>query len=225
MQFRTLSLALVAVSSLLASADKKLPIEKSSNELVEVSGVLLDKDEIVKEFGSDLGGGILIMRTTVRPLSEKPVRIDYGDFFVLDTNSGQRSEPYEPSQIAGTGALVVTPNGVRNAGMGSNPRGPTWGGIPGTGGRPQQLPGSGMDAGSSTTTTTNDVKVEAESKDASKPNPLLAALKEKMLPQKEVTETITGLLYFQMEGKKIKPKDLELTYKSAAGRLMMRFKP
>jgi hypothetical protein len=223
MQFRTLPLALVAVSALLASADKKLPIEKSSNELVEISGVILDKDEIVKEFGSDLGGGLLIMRTTVRPLSEKPVRIDYGDFFVLDTNSGQRSEPYEPSQIAGTGALVVTPNGVRNAGMGSNPRGPTWGGIPGTGGRPQQLPGSGIDAGSPATTTTNDVKVEAET--LAKPNPLLAALKEKMLPQKEVTETITGLLYFQMEGKKIKPKDLELTYKSAAGRLMMRFKP
>jgi hypothetical protein len=222
MQFRTIPLFVVAVSALLASADKKLPVEKSSNELVEIAGVLLDKDEVVKEFGSDLGGGVLVMRTTVRPLSEKPVKIDYDDFFLLDTNSGQRSAPYEPSQIAGTGALVLTPNGVRNAGMASNPRGPSWGGIPGTGGRPRQLPGSGAEAGSSTTTTTTDTKVEAE-KDA-KPNPRLAALKEKILPQKEVTETITGLLYFQMEGK-VKPKDLELTYKSPAGRLLMRFKP
>src|SRR6266567_4217150 len=183
------TLALAAMSALLASADKKLPVEKSSNELVEISATLLDKEEIAKEFGSDLGGGVLVMRTTVRPLSEKPVKIDYDDFFLLHTNSGQRSAPYEPSQIAGTGALVVKPNGVRNAGMASNPRGPSWGGIPGTGGRPRQMPGNGAEVGTPTTTTTTDSKVEAE-KDT-KPNPRLAALKEKILPQKEVTETVT----------------------------------
>src|SRR5260370_6036520 len=100
--------------------------------------------------------------------------------------------------------MVLTPNGVRNAGMASNPRGPSWGGIPGTGGRPRQLPGSGAEAGSSTTTTTNDTKVEAE-KDA-QPNPRPAALQEKNLPQKEVTETITGLLHFQIE-RKVKTKE------------------
>lgn len=223
MQFRTWPLALVAVSGLVASSDKKLPLEKSSNDLVEISGTLLDKDEIVKEFGSNLGGGVLVMRTTVRPMSEKPVQIDYDDFFLLDTNSGQRSLAYEPSQIAGTGALVLTPNGVRNAGMASNPRGPTWGGVPGTGGRPRQLPGNGGDVGSPTTTTTTDTKVEAE-KGNDKPSPLLEALKQKILPHKEVTETVTGLLYFQIEGK-VKPKDLELTYKSPSGRLLMRFRP
>ena len=223
MQLRTWPLALAAVSALFASADKKLPLEKSSNELVEVAGTLLGKDEIVKEFGSDLGGSVLVMRTTVRPLTEKPVLIDYDEFFLLDTNSGQRSMAYEPSQIAGTGALVLTPNGVRNAGMASNPRGPRWGGIPGTGGMPRQMPGSGGEAGSPTTTTTTDTKVEAE-KGNDKPNPLLDALKQKILPHKEVTETVTGLLYFQMEGK-VKPKDLELTYKSSAGRLLMRFRP
>jgi hypothetical protein len=223
MLFRTWPLTLVAVSVLIASSDKKLPLERSSNELVEISGTLLGKDEIVKEFGSDLGGGVLVMRTKVRPLTEKPVLIDYDDFFLLDTNSGQRSMAYEPSQIAGTGALVLTPNGVRNAGMASNPKGPRWGGIPGTGGMPRQLPGSGAEAGSPATTTTTDTKVEEE-KGNDKPNPLLDALKQKTLPRKEVTETVTGLLYFQMEGK-VKPKDLELTYKSPAGRLLMRFKP
>ncbi len=71
MQFRTLPLALLALPALLASADKKLPIEKTSNDFVEISGTLLDKDEIVKDFGSDLGGSVVVVRVTVRPLTDK----------------------------------------------------------------------------------------------------------------------------------------------------------
>lgn len=224
MQFRTWTLALIAVSTLLASADKKLPLDRTSNEFVEIAGTLLDKDEIVKAFGSDLGGNIVVMRVTVRPLTEKPVRIDYDDFFLLDTGAGQRSAPYEPSQIAGTSVLIVTPTGTRG-GIGGNPRGPVWGGIPGTMGRPQQLPGNGGEMGSSGgVATTNESKVETDA-NKDKPNPLLSALKDKALPQKEVTDNTTGLLYFQLEGKKIKPKDLELHYKTASGRIAMRFQP
>jgi hypothetical protein len=56
------------------------------------------------------------------------------------------------------------------------------------------------------------------------PNPLLAVLTAKILPEKEITDTISGLLYFQMVGK-LKPKDLELHYKGPAGKLALRFKP
>ena len=121
MRLRTWPLALAAVSVLLASADKKPPIEKTSNEFVEIAGTLLDKDEIVKDFGSDLGGNIVVVRVTVRPLSEKPVKIDYDDFFLLDCDNGQRSAPYEASQIAGTSVLVVTPTGARRGGMLGDP--------------------------------------------------------------------------------------------------------
>jgi len=224
MQFRTWPLALVAASTLLASADKKLPIERTSNEFVEIAGTLLDKDEIVKTFGSDLGGNIVVMRVTVRPLTEKPVRIDFDDFFLLDTGAGQRSAPYEPSQIAGNSVLIVTPTGTRS-GIGGNPRGPVWGGIPGTMGRPQQLPGNGGGVGNTGgEATTNETKVDTDA-NKDKPNPLLSALKEKVLPQKEVTDNTTGLLYFQIEGKKLKPKDLELHYKTPSGRIAMRFQP
>ena len=53
---------------------------------------------------------------------------------------------------------------------------------------------------------------------------MLAVLNAKILPEKEVTDTISGLLYFQMSGK-LKPKDLEFHYKGPAGRLALRFKP
>ena len=224
MQFRTWPLAFAACATLLASADKKLPIERTSNEFVEIAGTLVDKDEVVKTFGSDLGGNIVVVRVTVRPLTEKAVRIDYDDFFLLDSDNGQRSAPYEPSQIAGNSVLVVTPTGAR-AGMGGNPGGPRWGGVPGTMGRPRQLPGNGGDVGNTGgVATTNEAKVETDS-NPDKPNPLLAALKEKALSQKEVNDNTTGLLYFQIEGKKIKPKNLELHYKTPSGRIAMRFQP
>ena len=45
-----------------ASADKKLPLEKSSNELAEISAsVLIDKDEIRQALGADLPAGIVMV--------------------------------------------------------------------------------------------------------------------------------------------------------------------
>jgi len=222
--FRAFVYLLIAIPALLASADKKLPIERTSNESVEIDGTLLDKDEVMKTFGSDLGGNIVVVRVTVRPLTEQPVRIDYDNFFLLDTGAGQRSAPYEPSQIAGNSVLVVTPTGNRG-GFGGQPGGPIWGGIPGTMGGPRRLPGNGGAAGSTTSdTATNDAKVETDA-NKEKANPLLDALKAKVLPEKEVTDRTTGLLYFQIETKKIKPKDLELHYKTPSGRIAMRFQP
>jgi hypothetical protein len=212
MLLRTLPLAFLAVSLYGASADKKLPIEKNSNDFVEIGGVLLDKDEVVKTFGSDLGGNIVVVRITVRPLTEKPVPIDYDDFFLLDCDNGQRSEPYEPSQIAGTSALVVTPKGVRGGTMG----GPTFGGGLGPF-------SSGGGVGNSASEIENTSKVET-AKDPGKPNPVLDALKANVLAQKEVSDTATGLLYFQIDGKKIKPKNLELHYKTPSGRMALRFR-
>jgi hypothetical protein len=54
-------------------------------------------------------------------------------------------------------------------------------------------------------------------------DPLLTALKAKVLPEKETTEPLSGLLYFYLEGKQ-KPKDLELRYQGSAGKLALRFK-
>jgi len=209
----------------LPAADKKLPIEQTSNDLVDISATaILDKDQIRQELGSDLGGEIVVVRVTIRPVSDKPIQVSLDDFLLISGKDGQRAQPYSPSQIAGNSTLVVTPQGTRNGGLGANNNGPIWGGIPGTGSRPQQMPGNGAGIGSTTAgTATVDSKVDVSNSD--KPNPLLAVLKEKVLPEKEITQPTSGLLYFQMVGGKLKPKDLELHYKGPAGRLSLRFRP
>jgi hypothetical protein len=196
----------------LGAAEKKLPIEQTSNDVIEITATpIIDKDEIKQELGSDLGGDIVLVRVQVRPVSDKPVKVSLDDFLLISSKDGQRSEPFAPSQIAGDTALVLTPQGAKN-GIGGNR--PKWSGIAGPF-------GMGTGSGSSGTSAT-DTKVESVHSD--KPNPLLAVLKEKVLPEKEITEPISGLLYFQMAGK-FKPKDLEFHYKGPAGRLALRFRP
>jgi hypothetical protein len=51
-------------------------------------------------------------------------------------------------------------------------------------------------------------------------NPVMEVLRAKVLPQKETTEPVSGLLYFFLEGKH-KLKQLELLYKSPTGRQMI----
>jgi hypothetical protein len=210
MSLRT-GLPFVIFLTALGAAEKKLPIEQTSNDMIEITATpIIDKDEIRQELGSDLGGDIVLVRVQIRPVSDKPVKINLDDFLLVSGKDGQRSQPFAPSQIAGDAALVLTPQGAKN-GMGGNR--PKWSGIAGP---------FGMGTGSSGTSSATDTKVESVHSD--KPNPLLAVLKEKVLQEKEITEPISGLLYFQMAGK-IKPKDLELHYKGPAGQLALRFRP
>jgi hypothetical protein len=193
------------LSFALFAADKKLPIEQNSNELVEISAtVTLDKDQIKQELGSDFGGDIV--RVTVRPVSDKPIKVSLDDFLLVSGRDGQRAEPYTPSQIAGTDVLVVTRTEPKQKGG----FGVGLGGIM-----------SGVGPGGADNTKT---ETKAEKGDSDKPNPLLATLKEKVLKEKEITEPISGFLYFQVVGK-VKPKDLELHYKGPGGRLALRFHP
>ena len=93
-----------------SGADKKLPIEQTSNEMVSISATaLLDKDQIHQELGSDLGPDMIVVRVQFRPVSDKPVRINLDDFLLVSDKDGQRSQPFAPSQIAGSTTLVVTP--------------------------------------------------------------------------------------------------------------------
>jgi hypothetical protein len=199
----------------LGAADKKLPIDETSNELLDISvSAPLDKDQIRQELGSDLSDDMVVIRLTARPVSDKPVQLSLDDFLLISSKDGQRSEPYAPGQLAGSDSLTVTPNGVRRGGLGDHPARPT------VGIGPFGIGGGGI--GNSGANGTPDVKVQ-ESRDE-KENPLLAALNAKMLPEKEITEPTSGLLFFQVVGK-VKPKDLELHYKGPAGKMALRFKP
>jgi hypothetical protein len=201
---RLLSVSLISLA--LVAADKKLPIEETSNDVIDISAnLILDKDQIQKEIGAEVGEDIVLVKVTVRPVSDKPVKVSLDDFLLISGRDGQRAEPYTPSQIAGNDTLVFTRQETKKK----------TGLSLGLGG---MMGGGGSGGG--------DVKSEtkAEKGDADKPNPLLAALKEKVLPEKEINESISGFLYFQMVGK-LKPKDLELHYKGPAGKLALRFHP
>ena len=211
MQYPVACLVLLGAVASLGAAEKKLPIEQTSNELIDIlANALLERDQIRQELGSDLGADIVVVRVTVRPVSDKPIRLSLDDFLLVSSKDGQRSEPYAPSQIAGNAALVVTPGGSKGTEV---RRGPSWGGIVG-------IAGGGV--GNSGGSPNGESKVESTSSD--KTNPLLAVLNDKVLPEKEIKDSVSGFLYFQMVGK-IKPKDLELHYKGPAGRLALRFHP
>jgi len=203
-----LALALLSATLLPAAADKKLPIEETTNDLLTITATAtLDRDQIKQELGYDLGPDIALVRVTLHTVSDKPIQVSHDDFLLVSSKDGQRSQPYEPGQIAGADSLTVTQNGLKQAA--SRRPGLTIGGF-----------GGGIGTGQASQTP--DVKVQDSHDD--KPNPLLAVLNEKILPEKEITDTISGLLYFQMVGK-LKPKDLELHYKGPAGKMALRFKP
>ena len=193
------------------AVDKKLPIEQTSNDIVSIAATAFtDKEQIQHELGSDLGPDMVMVRVTIRPVSEKPVRISLDDFLlVCDKGDFQRAQPFAPSQIAGSAALVVTPQSTKGGG---NNR-PSFGGF-GLGGM--------VGGGSGGVKAPTDSKVESTKSDNE--NPLLAVLTAKGLPEKETTEEVSGLLYFQINGK-VKPKDLEFHYKGPAGQLALRFHP
>ena len=188
------------------AADKKLPVEQASNELVSISAAAyLDKDQIHQELGADLGNDMILVHVNFRPVSDKPVRISLDDFLLVSDKDGQRSQPFAPSQIAGSTTLVVTPQTTQGGGSRT---GVSLGGF-GIGRTPTNKPQA-------------DSKVETRKSD--KEDPLLPILTSKCLPEKETTEEVSGYLYFQLTGK-LKTKDLELYYKSPAGRVGLRFRP
>jgi hypothetical protein len=199
------------------AGEKKLPLEQTSNELVDLSATaLVDRDQIRQELGSGLGNGFIVVRVTLRPVSDKAVVISHDDFLLVDDHQGERSRPFEPSQIAGPSALVVSSTAGHGGGMAGQNTGPSFGGLGGMGRRP----GNGGGVGNTAETAPLETKVESTDGKAS---PVLAALKEKVLPEKSITDPVSGLLYFLIDGK-VKSKDLRLTYKTPAGKLELRFR-
>ncbi len=217
--------AALAIFPLLAfaSEQKKLPAGRVTGETAAIEATLLiDKAAIAKVLGSDLGGSIIVVDLKITPRGEKPLSISRDDFTLKSDNDGQRSQPFAPSQIAGRGTLVVSSSDGGGGSYVDNQRGPIWGGVPGTGGGPPRRMGGdggaigngGSESSATATVTGGDRKED---------NPLLATLKEKILPEKETEDPVTGLLYFQMEGKH-KPKHLVLWYNSPSGKLTVQFR-
>lgn len=211
---------------ILVAADKKALLGRYSNDIIDLDATAIpDLDGIHARLGVDVPD-LVIVEIKIRVKTEKPLAIDLDDFTLRSDRDGSKSQPFLPGQLAGKGAMVVSRKLTGGSGMGRGNNGPGWGGggIPGTLGGPQQLPGDGGGVGN-TASHENETKVtESESDKEKKENPLLAVLKTKIMPTGEIADSTSGLLYFQMEGKH-KIKDLELMYKGPAGRFQLRFKP
>ena len=199
---------------LLQAADKKRGpvVAEGSNDKVAVSATLYnDKDAIRGELGSDLGGYFTLVKVEITPKGAKPLAISHDDFVLRTYNDGQKCGAFEPSQVAGRGVLVVSNQG-NGGGLMSESTGPSWGGMGGWG---RRSPGMG-NAGAPTST-------QATVSDTGKDDPVLTILKQRMLPDKETADPLSGLLYFSLEGKH-KPKDYGLQYIGPAGKLTLEFK-
>lgn len=203
-----------------AKKNEKLgpPLGQMGNDNVDISAKpLLDRDEIQQAVGVDLGPGYVVVQVTITPKTEKGLKISIDDFQLLSHKDGEKAAPFAPAQIAGTGGMRIK-RGTMGGGVGAVGNGPVWGGIGGMG-RAQQLPGDGGGVGNAGSVTTNS---GVETVKEGEVSPTLAKLKQKVLEEKEITEPITGLLYFGMDGK-FKLKDLALIYHGPAGRLVTEF--
>jgi hypothetical protein len=207
-----LSLCALSVAFPLAAQKKKIEPGFGQSDEVEIhASAFLTREEVKAKLGADLDKSIIVVEVKVRPKGEKPLRIDREDFIILSSSDGQRSTPFAPSQIAGKGSLTVQAVNV-NGGVANVNAGPIYMPFPG---------GPGAVGNSTSQPTVNQTKVNNDAK-TTQEDPLLALLKEKVLPEKETLEPVSGLLYFPIEGK-VKLKDLTLIYKAPGGRMEIRF--
>lgn len=208
---------LVLAAVFVWAADKGPPKGEAASKTLRLEATAyLDKTSIQQAVGSPLDEGIVVVTVTLTPSPGQKLTIDRDDFLLRSDKDGQKCTPYAPSQIAGSGTLRVK-TGYGGGGLATQENRPAWGGIGGIG-----FPTSGGGIGNSGSTEEAVASVEQDS-GKQKENPLLRVLKQKILPEKEIAEPITGQLYFLLEGKH-KPKDIELLYKTAEGRLSVRFK-
>jgi hypothetical protein len=206
MPIRTLILLVLSLD--LIAAKKPLPITDGvgSNELVSIKATLYaDPASIQELLGSTLDGHYTVIKLEIHP--NKKFTIDHDNFLLRTDKDGEKAHVYEPTQIAGNSALVVTTTDDEQKKGGNS--GITMGGAGmGMGGSPGMI---------QTAKPTNS-RMEQGS---GKKNPLVEKLEQLMLPQKDVEDSTSGLLYFPME--KQRPKDLELVVTTPSGKFSIRF--
>lgn len=218
MRMQTAILLLFAM--VLAGADKKVvPPARAGNDDVDISGTaILTREDATRALGVDPGMDLVLVDIHVQPKSDAKITLSRDDFTMISRRDGQKTQAMHPSQIAGSGVMIVssTAQGA-SGGMVGQRRGPIWGGMPGTGGRPRRM-GGDNDVSSVSEAETRTQSGDTKDKDSA----LLAAMKQKELPQGEISEETSGLLYFVFEGKH-KLKDFELLCKTRSGTLTLDF--
>jgi hypothetical protein len=189
----------VMLSVVLASAallGETLHPGQAGNDNIDLTAqLLLDPAAIRQELGADMDTGYVVAKITATPKTGEPMSIGPSDFVLISRKDGDRADAISPEQITSKSALVLK----------RDTTGRDFAHI-------TTEPGFTGIAGIKKSETTNDDKT------------LLETLKAKMLPDRQTKTTVSGLVYFSFDIKKLKPKDLALTYKGRGGRLSIEFK-
>ncbi|MBV9225429.1 MAG: hypothetical protein JOY85_15460 [Acidobacteriaceae bacterium] len=181
----------------------------AGNEQVDVvATIYMTEEEVTQKLGMDPGKGIALLEVRIIPKTDQPVQMSPDDFILLAHDDGERSKPFDPAQIAGGGAMVVSNTTDKTKKQTSG-----FGGFGGMIGG-----GSGSSPGNSKPVALSS-KMDEKSKGNDK---LLEALKAKQFPQTESVQPIEGYLYFPLDGKH-KLKNMAVLYRGPAGRLNLEF--
>jgi hypothetical protein len=209
---RLLAIFLVSAFFVSGAAKKTTATARGENEDVILNvTIYIDAAAVKEALGDDLAGHYIVAQVKMEPKYTKEITIDRDDFVLRTDKDGDRTKPMSPSQVAGSGGLVLTrTNGPGGEGA-ERSRGWSIGGM-GMG---------GGNAGAGNGPQNTGVKASTE-KEGVKESPLKKLLDAKVLPEKKIEEPVTGFLFFPMENQKM--KDLELLYGGKENRVRIRFK-
>ena len=181
----------------------------AGNEQVDVVATLyMTEEEVTQKLGMDPGKGIALLEVRIIPKTDQPVQMSPDDFILLAHDDGERSKPFDPAEIAGQGAMVVSRATDKTKNQTSG-----FGGFGGMIGG-----GSGSSPGNSKPVALSS-KMDTKSQGNDK---LLEALKAKQFPQKDSVQPVEGYLYFPLDGKH-KLKNMAVLYRGPAGHLNLEF--
>jgi len=197
------------------AAKKTTATAKGENQdLILTVTLYLEQTDIKELLGADLGPNYIIVDAKIEPKYGKEIAVDRDDFQLRTDKDGEKAKPFAASQIAGSGALVITQKSS-SEGVQS----PGWTGM----GGPVILGGGGRSAGAGRGSEVDASGAKPTVQTDEKENPLKKLLESRILPEKKTATPISGLLYFVMGKQKM--KDLELTYGGRENRISLRFKP
>ncbi len=201
-------LLMLAAVSLFAAKKVISPVTSGSNDQIDiVATISLTEDEVAQKLGADPGKGVVLLHVRVTPKTDQPVQVSPDDFILLAHDDGERAKPFEPAEIAGQGALVVS-NSTDGTKVKKTSSSIGFGGITGGGSSPgMPLP--------TTVSTKMDTKSQGNTT-------LLEVLKAKQFPSKESIQPVEGFLYFPLDGKH-KLKNLAVLYRGPAGKIDLEF--
>src|SRR5258706_11121569 len=121
MAVRILIILLAAALLPAPGAKKTTATAKGENQdVMLIVTMYLEQADIKELLGVELGSHFIIGDVKIEPKYGKEVAIDRDDFQLRTDKDGEKAKPFAASQIAGSGALIITQTssseGVRSPG-------------------------------------------------------------------------------------------------------------